>query len=287
MTRLPVMNTAATTGSALVLPPAATGPMQNLPSLMRRYTHAYTNCHDFDECRRLMAEDYTLRMGDHVMKGREDEYIPATAKQFLQFPGLGISVHDVVLGTERVAMHFSEYGRSTLTGRESVWGGVSLYNWNGEKLTDCRVEQDYYARREQSRSGVPDLMESPAFDPWTVDPQEPDADTDQLVRDWIIAGGILDSSIGSLDNEATTLPRRPLLGERGVTILDMFTAGPRAAFHAVIRGRYAGGLGSLDNFRGKPTALYVAGLATVVGQTVSVRAVTDRLNVERRLMHGW
>ncbi|MCZ4551415.1 nuclear transport factor 2 family protein [Gordonia rubripertincta] len=286
MTRHSISNAPAMT-SALSLPPAAVGPIQTLPALMRRYTHAYTNCHDFDECRRLMVEDYTLRMGDNILKGREDEYIPATAKQFLQFPGLGISVHDVVLGTNRVAMHFSEFGRSALTGCQSVWGGISMYRWNGEKLTECRVEQDYYARREQSRSGIPDLIEAPAFDPWTVEPRDPDPGTEQLVRDWIHAGGLFDSAIGSFDNEATSLPRRPLMSERTVTVLDLFTAGPRAAFHAVVHGKYAGGLGSLDSFRGKPTALYIAGICTVAGETVTVRAVSDRLIVERRLLHGW
>ena len=60
-----------------------------LVQLMRRYVFAYTCCHDFSECRRVMVDDYVLCMGEHRLTGCDGQYTEATAKQFRQFPGLG------------------------------------------------------------------------------------------------------------------------------------------------------------------------------------------------------
>ena len=231
-----------------------------------------------------MVDDYVLRMGEHLLKGRDGEYVTATAKQYKQFPGLALTVHDLVVGEDRIAMHFTEHGRSTVTDRLAVWSGVSLYRWNGEQLTECRVEQDYFARRDQLRDDVSDRMLAPAVDPWSEPHQAPNEDTDQLVRDWLLRGGLAEAPTGSLDNEYCAPARRPLLGDPQVTILDMFTAGPRAAFHAVVRGRYRGGLDHLEVRRNTEISLYVAGLATVHNGHVQVRAVTDRIAAERRLI---
>ncbi|MEV0104872.1 nuclear transport factor 2 family protein [Nocardia sp. NPDC050799] len=263
----------------------APGYLHPLSILLRRYTHAYTNCHDFEVCRQLMTEDYTLRMGENVFRGRELHYIPATEKQFRQYPGLGITVHDVVVGTDRIAMSFSEHGRSTLTGKSSRWSGVSMYRWDGRRLTECRVEQDYHARREQMRTGHPEQLPQPALDPWTTEPLAPEPRTERVLREWLAGGGLFEAPIGSLDNEPTAMPRRVLLSCASVTVLDLFTAGPRAAFHIRVQGRYAGGIG-IDDYRNRPVEVYATGLATVAGESVSIQAVTDRLAVERRLLHG-
>jgi hypothetical protein len=259
-------------------------PLHPLAALLRRYVNAYTNCHDFFECRRLMVDDYELQMGEHVLRGRDDVYIPATAKQYRQFPGLTLTVHDAVIGRDRAAMFFSEHGRSNLSGRHAVWGGVSLYRWNGSQLTHCRVEQDYYTRREQSDSSAPNPVPAPAYDPWTVAPQDPNANTERVVAGWLTGGGILDCPIGSLDDEFTGRVCRPLFSSPSVRILDMFTAGERAAFHVVIEGRYAGGLRQLEDARHQPASLYVSGLATQANGIVTVRAITDRLAAQRRLV---
>ena len=268
-------------------PNGAIAPSDNslapLAALIRRYVYAYTSCHDFNECRRLMIEDYTLYMGEHTLRGRDASYIPATEKQYRQFPGLALTVHDMVVSPDRIAMAFSEHGRSVLSNSQAVWGGVSLYRWNGTKLTECRVEQDYYARRDQLRRRAPDLIPAPALDPWTGPAQEPNADTERVVRNWLAAGGVFDCPIGSLDNEAHAPARRPLLSNPAVKVLDLFTAGSRAAFHAAIHGRYAGGLDGLDGSRNRRASIYVAGLATVVDGQVVCRAITDRLAAERRL----
>lgn len=75
---------------------------------------------------------------------------------------------------------------------------------------------------------------------------------------------------------------RPGLGASA--ILDVFTAGDRAAFHVRADGSYLGGLAGLAGQEGRSASRYATGLVTVSGGTVrAVRAVTDRLAAERRL----
>lgn len=255
-----------------------------LVRLMRRYVFAYTCCHDFDECRRVMVDDYVLHMGEHQLKGRDGAYVTATAKQYRQFPGLSLTVHDLLLGEDRIAMHFTEHGRSMVSDRLAVWTGVSLYRWNGKKLTECRVEQDYFARRQQLRDGVADPMLPAAVDPWSGQQHAANDDSGRLVLDWLLHGGLSRAPIGSLDNEHCTSARRPIISDQQVSILDMFTAGHRAAFHAVVRGRYCGGFDDPDVRPDTEMSLYVSGLATVLNGDIQVRAVTDRIAAERRLI---
>jgi hypothetical protein len=254
-----------------------------LAKLLRRYAFAYTAAHDFAVCREIMVEDYVLRMGEHEIKGRDENYIPATEKQYRQFPGLGFTVHELVLGEDRAALRFTEHGRSVLHGGYASWSGISLYRWDGDALAECRVEQDYYARREQQRSGVPDPVAAPGMDPWVIPAGQPDARTERTVRDWLARGGLSDAPIGKLDNERCAPPRRILLSRGETTVLDLFTAGNRAAFHVIHNGLYAGGLPNSDCHRGAEISVYATGIATVDGDSVDVVAVTDRLGADRRL----
>jgi hypothetical protein len=132
-------------------------------ALMRRYVVDYTNRHDTSVCPDLMEPDYTLRMGPHVVSGRDDAYIPAAQKQFVQFPGLGLTVHEIVTDGRRLAMRFSEHGASVRHGGAvASWSGIGLYRWNGTRLVDNSVEQDYLARRRQLAGGPPAAVAAPA-----------------------------------------------------------------------------------------------------------------------------
>jgi predicted ester cyclase len=255
-----------------------------LASLLRRYAFGYTAAHDFRVCESLMVEGYVLRMGEHELRGRDRDYIAATAKQYRQFPGLGFTVHELVLGEDRAALHFTEHGRSTLSHTTAAWSGVSLYRWDGARLTHCRVEQDYYGRREQLRTGRVHAVSPPGIDPWTTESAPPDPGVEAVVHRWLCAGGLSDAALGSLDSEPHGPVRRMLLSAAQVSVLDLFSAGDRVAFHVLISGRYAGGLDALDAYRHQPASLYVAGLVRVCdGAVREVRAVTDRLAAERRL----
>jgi hypothetical protein len=255
-----------------------------LAAVLRRYSYAYTAAHDFRVCSEIMVDDYVLRMGEHEIRGRDAEYIPATRKQYRQYRGLGFTVHELVLGEDRAALHFTEHGRSAVHGGGAAWSGVSMYRWDGRRLIECRVEQDYYGRRTQQRTARANPILSPGLDPWTAHPAETDPDTESVVRTWLAAGGLGDAPIGSLDDEHAAPARRMLLSQPRTTVLDLFSAGDRVAFHVLLHGTYAGGLDRLDGYRHQPAALYVTGLATVrYGQVTDIRAITDRLAAERRL----
>jgi predicted ester cyclase len=260
------------------------GGLEPLAALLRRYSFAYTAAHDFSVCSEIMVDDYVLFMGDIEVRDREGQYIPATAKLYRQFPGLGFTVHRFVLSETRAALHFSEHGHSTLFDNDSAWGGISLYEWDGSRLTECRVEQDYYSRRIQQKSGHADLIEAPAHDPWLTAPVPADAGTESAVREWLTGGGLLAAPVGCVDDEHCAAPKRMAFTEASTEVLDIFSAGPQAPFHALISGNYAGGLDGLDEHIGRPANLYVTGIATVRdGSVAEVRAITDRLAAERRM----
>ena len=75
-----------------------------LAALLRRYSYAYTANHDLGVCPQIMTEDYVLRMGEHTLSGRDGAYLLASQRQFRQFPTLGFTVHDLVLGDDRAAL---------------------------------------------------------------------------------------------------------------------------------------------------------------------------------------
>ncbi len=254
-----------------------------LLALMRRYAYAYTASHDFDVCPELMVDNYRLCMGRHRLTGRDEVYVPATRRQFDQFPGLGFTIHDVVCNGERVALRFSEHGRSGRTGTGASWSGVSTYRWDGRRLTDCWVEQDYDSRRRQLETRVSLPVEAPALDPWTHPVEAPDPVAEEAFRSWLGAGGLDDCAPGSLDDEVWWTPGRIGLEVHGRMVDDLFSAGARVAFHLTETGTYTGGLPGLEAAAGRPVIRYAAGVASVTGNEIEVRAVTDRLSIRKEL----
>jgi hypothetical protein len=225
-------------------------------------------------------------MGEHTLRGRDEAYLPASRRQFRQFPTLGFTVHELMLGEERAALSFTEHGYSVLHGGTSAWNGISLYRWDGRRLTECRVEQDYHSRRSQQLSGQPARVVSPGLDPWAGQPQPPNTATEEVSRIWLEQNGMTDLPPGALDDEHSAPIQRMDFDQPEVTVLDLFTAGARAAFHLRIDGSYAGGLTGQDRHIGRRASLYASGLLTVTHGTVtSARMVTDRLSAERRMQH--
>jgi hypothetical protein len=261
------------------------GSIHPLSELLRRYSFAYTAAHDFAVCREIMVEDYTLIMGEHMIRGREEQYIPATARQYRQFPTLGFTVHDLLVGPDRAALHFTEHGYSTLHSCACSWSGISTYRWDGARLLECRVEQDYFARREQQRTSEPHAILPPAIDPWQTSGEPAAEGVEDIVRSWLAGGGLVEATPGSLDDEHCSAPSRIRLDDSTVEVLDLFGAGRRAAFHVRATGRYAGGLPGLDGHLGRPASLYGCGIAAMADDGgIQVRAITDRLASERRLL---
>lgn len=253
-----------------------------LARLLRAYSFAYTAMHDFSVSDRIMADDYVLRMGPAVLRGRKEEYQRATRRQYDQFPGLGFTVHQLVNNGERAALLFTEHGASSRTGTKAAWRGISLYRWDGQVLTECRVEQDYQARRRQLASGRPDPIAEPANDPWTDPEQLPDADAERAALAWLSGDQWLDDpALGQDDGSAGVQ-----FGEQPRThVLDLFSAGPTVAFHAKVSGTYAGGLDRDQGLAGQPAELYVTGIVDFDhAGTPHGSIVTDRYNLHRRLL---
>ncbi|SHN38350.1 ester cyclase [Cryptosporangium aurantiacum] len=245
-------------------------------ALMRRYVNDYTNRHDVSVCAEIMEPEYVLRMGPHEVAGRDEQYIPAAQRQFTQFPGLCLTVHTIVGNGERLAMRFSEHGRSARNGRIAVWTGLGLYRWNGRRLVANAVEQDYLSRRRQLESGIPAAVEPPALAPWDTPAEPADPAAEAVVRDWIASGAAVQP----------TEPPGPVRfddGEAGPALLtdatsdvdELFSAGAYVAFRVTASGAYAGDLDT-------PATLHLVGLVTVgAGRVSGGWIVRDRLGLAR------
>lgn len=250
--------------------------MEPFVALMRRYVVDYTNRHDVSVCAEIMTPDYTLRMGSHEVAGRDEHYIPASQKQFTQFPGLCLTVHRIVTNGDRLAMRFSEHGRSVRHGgRAAVWGGLGLYRWNGAELVENFVEQDYLSRRWQLATGVPAAVEPPALAPWDTEAVGADPGAEAVVRAWLDDPGEV-----TVDGDAPAL-----LEQASSQVDDLFSAGPQVAFRVTRTGTYAGGLEEVDDaVVGTPATLHLVGLVTVADDRVTGgRIVADRLGLVRAL----
>lgn len=249
--------------------------MEPFVALMRRYVNDYTNRHDTSVCAEIMEPGYTLRMGPHEVAGRDSRYVPAAQKQFTEFPGLCLTVHEIVTNGERLAMRFSEHGRSLRhDGAAAVWAGLGLYRWNGTKLLDNFVEQDYLSRRRQLASGEPAIVEAPATAPWDTVAQPPSEEAERVVREWIAA-----------DGGGVTVDDSPaLLADASSRVDDLFSAGPDVAFRVTRTGTYSGGLDVDPSLIGLPATLHMVGLVHVAdGRVAGGHVVRDRLGMVRSL----
>jgi predicted ester cyclase len=250
-------------------------------ALMRRYVIDYTNAHDLTVCDSIMEPGYVVHICGMSL-ARDAAYKPAVAQIFDQFPGLCLAVHEVVTNGERLAMRFSEHAADE-AGRRCCWAGIALYRWNGSKLTECRVEQDFLSRQRQLSRGAADPLEPPHLDPWTTTRAvASDPAAERAVRGWLAARR-LDAPAGRIDDVAVARFREVVEPTR-VEVLDLFSAGSRVAFHAAAIGRYRGGLPDAEDCRGREAELRMTGIAEVdAGAVGAVNIVTDRLGTWSRL----
>lgn len=255
--------------------------MDPFVALMRTYCIDYTNSHDLSVCDSIMEPDYVVRICGMALE-RDSAYKPSVELVFQRFPALGLVVHELATNGERLVMRFSEHGGAP-SGALACWAGIGLYDWNGTKLTSCRVEQDFWSQRRQLATGVPDPLEPPHLDPWLTTEVEPaDPATEATVRSWLDAGNLADVGGGRID-ELPATQHQPILRPERVEVHDLFSAGHRVAFHVTMRGAYTGGLAGVDRL-GADAALDIAGLAAVDGdRIVDLHAVTDRLGASSAL----
>jgi hypothetical protein len=251
--------------------------------LMKHYVMDYTNSHDQSETVPIMEPDYMLRMGPHFVQGRDTQYHAATRKQMDQFPGLMLTVHEIWTSGERLMMRFSEHGASLKHGgAQCAWGGIGLYEWNGEKLIRNHVEQDYYSRAQQLKRGSPNPVEGPAVAPWDGVAEAPDAAAVDVVRDWLESGALAKTPGVLCDDAWTGTQVGEVLDQTGIEINDLFSCGPHVGFHALQRGTVRADFD--PSLAGKEGEMYMAGIVHVAGGTVaSGRIIRNRLDLQRLL----
>lgn len=253
-------------------------------ALMRRYVVDYTNRHDQDLTPELMEPDYLLCMGEHRVLGRDGPYRAATAKQMSQFPGLGLTVHRIATSGDGLVMHFSEHGASRLhRGRRCAWGGIGLYRWNGRKLVQNFVEQDYFSRRQQLAGNFVNPVYHPAIAPWDTAAAAPDPTAEAVVREWLASGRLATTPGVICDDHWVDGEVEPLVEQTGLELNEFFSCGQVVGFHATQYGRLLPGDG-IDGRRDMPIMLHLAGYVDVVdGAVRSGQIIRNRLDLLRRL----
>jgi predicted ester cyclase len=256
-------------------------------ALMRRYCIDYTNSHDQSVCDEIMHPDYVVHINGFDLP-RDAAYKPAVRRVFERFPGLGLVVHEFVTNGDRLAMRFSEHGSSPRAqGRYAAWGGIGVYRWDGTRLVENYVEQDFLAQETQLAEGKPAPLEAPHLDPWLGTHSAPsNPDTERVARQWLRQGDLRAAPEVVIDGSwHEPLAPSPIDVSR-VAINDLFSAGERVAFHVTQSGAYRGGLAGVPpDMRGRETVLGCAGIARVRdGVVADVRVITDRLGARGRLL---
>lgn len=262
--------------------------MEPFVALMRRYCIDYTSVHDASVCDEIMSDSYEITISGRSMG--MDGYGDAVAAAFRRYPTLVLTVHDMFLSGDRLAMQFSEHGAAADDpDHVAVWPGISLYRWDGDQLLSCRVEQDFLGRDEQTASGITSPLEPGHPDPWATTRDRPADDrAEAALRTWLgrleddPAATITAPEVRILETGGTPAP---LLGEPEVRVDDLFSAGDRVAAAITLRGTYVGGLpgvaGDLIGTRGELPATLLARVTD--GDVTEVRLVRDRWGLVRRL----
>lgn len=260
-----------------------------LARLLRGFAVDFLTCHDPGVVPRIMAPGYRLVIGSAVFDGRDEAYLPATAAQLAQFPGLCVTVHDVIYGNDACAMRFTEHGASNRdAGRLASWRGITLFRTDGERLLQGWAEEDYLARKRQLATGDVDAVEAPHPAPWDQRPEAPDPGVEAAATAWILGSGVLQDH--PLDAQAQSPdPAASRLIEVAETRIDtLFSAGNRVAFHATQQGSYLGGFPDVPpQAIGAAVQLRSAGMLEITGgQLRRARVFSDRLGMYRELRHA-
>ena len=248
--------------------------------LMRRWVVDYFNRQDPAACAEFIEPEYSLSIGDVLFKGRDQSWLPAVDIQMQRFPGMGMTVHQLIAGNNWVAAWFSEHG--ACEGRQACWSGVGIYKSNGRRLISCVAQEDYYTRQRQLKSGVPDQADAPALAPWDTVEAERNEIAENLVVDWLKNSWPQQNIKVRCDDEDIT--HRPLqFLVRHSEFSTLVSAGDYVAFHVKQTGDYLGGLE--DYSAPKPNLhLHCNGLLHVLnGQVSSGRVIRDRMGLRSQL----
>lgn len=262
-------------------------------ALMRRYCIDYTTVHDVSVCDDIMREDYTVTVSGRTLE--MPDYRAAVAGAFKWFPTMTLTVHELVMTEDRLALRFSEHGGSAKhDGALAVWQGISLYEIDGERLVWCEVEQDFVGRERQFAAGRPDPLDVQDIDPWsTARPQPSDPQAEDALRGWLQAWAARADRrsfegadfVLVVDDSHLVGPDDLVLDDVALEIGELFSAGTAVAARIVLRGTYGGGLAGVDAASiGRACELPATVLAHTGPQGLAdVRIIRDRWGLQRRL----
>jgi hypothetical protein len=261
--------------------------MHPFVALMKKYCIDYTNSHDQSIYDEIMEPDYIVNINGMQLE-RSTTYAASVEQLFGMCPGLGLVVHRFVLNGDRLCMYFSEH--TAMPGPRGAtlccWRGIGLYQWNGTRLTENFVEQDYVAMQAQLATGEAHPLIPPHIDPWTTtEPVAPDAEAEAVVRAWLERGDLSDAADHEIDDARTGATYTQVIDATSLTVNDLFSAGSSVPFHVTWTGTYRGGLGeAVDGHIGDAMALTAVGIAEVAdGRVASVKAITGRLQAVTEL----
>ena len=248
--------------------------------LMKRWVVNYFNQHSDAAAREFIAPDYKLEIGGVVFAGRDDQWLPAVQQQFKLFPSLSMTVHQAIAGDGWAAAWFSEHGASN--GKAACWSGVAIYRNDGEQLTRCVAQEDYYTRHRQMKSGLCDDLEAPAVAPWDMPQMAPNAAAMLVVENWLQGSWPPAQSEVRCDDEHITLV--PLQFKvQSVLIDELHASGNDVVFHARQTGVYIDGLNGMASNQDNKV-LHCNGIVKVhEGQVVSGRVIRDRVGLKASL----
>jgi hypothetical protein len=262
----------------------ATAPEPNTSvSLLRRWVIDYFNRHDATAAREFISSDYTLRIGDVTFAGRDTAWLPAVDQQMQLFPGLGMTVHQVIAGEDWVAASFSEHGASA--GRAACWSGVAIYRHDGERLTGCVAQEDYFTRQRQLKSGSADAVAPPAVAPWDTPIGVRNRDAEATVADWLSQSWPKRPTSVCCDDEYITGAQLEF-EVKSQPVVELYSAGPHVAFHVRQLGTYVGGFSDFTP-GGQTAFLDCNGIVEVLDKhVVKGRVIRDRIGLRSRLRKG-
>jgi hypothetical protein len=145
------------------------------------------------------------------------------------------------------------------------------------------LEEDFFGRAQQLRSGIPDPLEEAHPNPWAIAVPSRDAGAEATVRDWVHDGGL--DGVDIVDACGAGPPRdRPEVDVDQVTVDALCAVEGSVAFHATQAGPYRGGLNGYEPAIGHRVERHLAGIATVrSGRVSEVRCFSDRFELARRL----
>lgn len=243
--------------------------------LVRRWAVGWLNGRDEQACDTALAPAYRLRIGSVQLEGR-DEYREATLGQLRNYPGLVLTVHDILVSEDQALVFFTEHGAAQhRSGAVAAWRGIVIHQQRGGQIVESWAEEDYASRSMQLASGIANPILPPAPAPWDSVPETASTAAEDRVRNWIQAGFPAASDISVNDDDAPTFSEA-LPTPIAVDIDTLFSAGRAVGVHAT--AHYSGGID-----------LGIAGLVRVSedGQ-LSGHIVTDSAGLQRQRvrLHG-